>query len=131
LLHGHLPQEWHGKNDLLREFLTSFMIPDRVKYCAPIPSSITPDDVAYGFSKWKESTSTSPSGRHLGHYKAIIQDATLLSCLTKFMAIITKRGLVLSRWCNTVNIMIEKEAGNPLISRLRIIHLFEADLNLF
>jgi hypothetical protein len=23
---------------------------------------------------WKESTSTSPSGRHLGHYKAIIND---------------------------------------------------------
>ena len=27
--------------------------------------------------------------------------------------------------------MIEKDVGNPLISRLRIIHLFEADLNFF
>ena len=25
-----------------------------------------------GFSKWKESTSTSPSYRHLGHYKALL-----------------------------------------------------------
>ena len=26
-----------------------------------------------GFRKWRESTSTSPSGRHLGHYKALLR----------------------------------------------------------
>ena len=29
-----------------------------------------------GIKIWKETTSTSPSGRHLGHYKAIIRDET-------------------------------------------------------
>jgi hypothetical protein len=91
LLHGKFPSEWHNNNELLREFLTSSMLPDHVKYCAAIPTSITPDDVAYGFSKSKESTSTSPLGPRLGHYKAIIQDTTLLS---KFLVIITTHGLV-------------------------------------
>ena len=76
-------------------------------------------------------TSTSPSGRHLGHYKAIIQNKTLLTYLTKYLNLILEKGLVLTRWCNAVNIMIEKDKGQPKITRLRIIHLFEADLNFF
>jgi len=39
--------------------------------------SLTPDitvaDLRGKFSKWRESTSTSPSGRHLGHYKLLFQ----------------------------------------------------------
>ena len=97
----------------------------------PISTLITTEDVKYGFGKWKESTSTSPSGRHLGHYKAIIQDKTLLTTLTKFLQIIVERGVTLTRWCNAVNVMIEKDKGHPNITRLRIIHLFEADFNLF
>ena len=104
LLHGTLPPEWHGNNELLREFLTSFIIPDRVKYHPPIISDLTAENVKHGFGKWKESTSTSPSGRHLGHYKALIHDDLLLQCLTKFMQIIVQRGLRLTRWCNAVNI---------------------------
>ena len=26
----------------------------------------------YAFTKWKDRTRTSPSGRHLGHYKVLI-----------------------------------------------------------
>ena len=131
LLKGTLPQSWHGNDNLLREFLTSFIIPDDIKHLPQIPSNVTNLDVHKGFSGWKEATSTSPSGRHLGHYKAIIQDETLLTCLTNFLQLTLKHGLVLTRWCNAVNIMIEKDTGVPKLTRLRIIHLFEADLNLF
>jgi hypothetical protein len=68
-------------------------------------------------------------GRHLGHYRAIIQDDTLLRCLTKFLDIVVQRGISLSRWQQAINVMIEKDAGRPRINRLRIIHLFEADFN--
>ena len=30
------------------------------------------------FSKWKESTTSSPSGRHIGHYRAILGNKDLL-----------------------------------------------------
>jgi hypothetical protein len=37
----------------------------------PMDRYFPPEDIRAGFSKWKESTSTSPSGKHLGIYKAI------------------------------------------------------------
>ncbi len=47
------------------------------------------------------------------------------------MQIAIDRGIAIPRWCNAVNVMIEKDPGRPRIHRLRIIHLFEADYNLF
>jgi len=32
------------------------------------------DDLMLGLRKWKERTTTSPSGRHLGIYKALLKD---------------------------------------------------------
>jgi hypothetical protein len=80
-LRGIIPDEWHGSNQLLQEFLTSFIAPPRVQSQTTIPATISEDDVRRGFGRWKEATSTSPSGRHLGHYKALIQHDKLLCCL--------------------------------------------------
>jgi hypothetical protein len=73
---------------------------------------------------------TSPSGCHLGHYKALVQDKVLLKCLRQFMQITISRGIAIPRWCQAVNVMIEKDSGRPRINCLRIIYLFEADYNL-
>ena len=131
LLNGSIPPDWYGQDELLREFLTSFIVPDHIKQTPPISTKFIDEDIHRGFSQWKEQTSTSPSGRHLGHYKALIQHDTLLACMTKFLQLVIDNGLVIHRWCNAVNIMIEKDKGTPKITRLRIIHLFEAHLNLF
>ena len=47
------------------------------------------------------------------------------------MNIAIGRGISIPRWSSAVNIMSEKDHGMPRINRLRIIHLFEADYNLF
>ena len=70
LLQGIFPPEWYGKNQILKEFLSSFSTPDHVRNQKEISTHITEDDVKRGFGKWREATSTSPSGRHLGHYRA-------------------------------------------------------------
>jgi hypothetical protein len=131
LLQGTIPSDWYNDDQLLREFLLSFSIPDKLKNSAPIETKFTEEDVRYGISKWKEKTSTSPSRRHLGHFKAAIMHPLLLECMTTFLNIILKKGLTLDRWCNAVNVMIEKDPGSPRLNRLRIIHFFEADFNLF
>merc|ERR1711884_655074 len=41
-----------------------------------------------------------------------------------------KHRYVLQRWKNIVNMMIYKEVGNIKIHRLRVIHLYEADMGL-
>jgi hypothetical protein len=55
---------------------------------------------------------------------SIVQDADLLS-------VQVKNGIAVDRWCKSVKVMIEKDTGIPAIHRLRIIHLYEADYNLF
>ena len=47
------------------------------------------------------------------------------------MHVAIKSGISISHWSKATNIMLEKDIGNPCIHRLRIIHLFEADFNLY
>jgi len=131
LLEGSIPPDWDVQDATLTELLASFAAPSQVQGADPIVSTFTPEDLTKGFTSWKESTTTSPSGRHLGHYKALIQDPVLLQCLTDFLNLSILRGIAVPRWCNATNVMIEKDEGKPNIDRLRIIHLFEADFNFF
>ena len=99
------------------------------------------------YGKWKETTSTSPSNRHLGHYHSLLQTPPLDpdSAETKTFHAATKQiwnihhgihqyaidqAYCFKRWQNVVNTMIEKDPGDPRIHRLRVIHLYEADYSL-
>jgi hypothetical protein len=129
LLQGVIPPHWCHTDYTLSQFLASFAVPESVLLSTPISTSVSTSDVTRGFKGWRESTSTSPSGRHLGHYKAILTDPVLLSCLTKFLHIALNSGIAITRWRKAINVMLEKDPGVPNLNRLRIIHLFEADYN--
>jgi len=104
-------------------------------------------DFVDGFKKWKERTSTSPSGRHLGHYKAIIKDTEdcekssrkdggvqlhpvdILGDLVTMKSMPPRYGFAPSRWCKSIMCVIEKDPGSPKNERLCIIHLFEVNYN--
>ena len=70
LLNGKFPETWYNQDKLLREFLLSFRT-DQVHTVSPIITSITTDDVRKGFGCWHETTTSSPSGRHLGHIEPL------------------------------------------------------------
>jgi hypothetical protein len=113
-----------------------------------IDDHISNNDFEQGFKHWNEATSTSPSGRHLGHYKAILalrhlepnedEDGNpiettsqlILEAITTVARIAIQKGVILDRWLNVTNVMIEKIPGKPLLNKLRVIHLFEANFNL-
>ena len=97
---------------------------------------------------WRESVSTSPSGRHLGTYKALFQpidyqlEENLKRSLQEIQKDISqthvhminyaiKHRHAYDRWKNITNVMILKDPDNYKIHRLRIIHLFECDYNFF
>jgi hypothetical protein len=97
------------------------------------------------FSKWNENTSTSPSGRHLGHYKCLLRsdqcellyDETNIDPKEKIMQVYydivntaIHLGISLQRWQHSTTMMIEKIPGCPKINKLRVIHLYEADYNI-
>jgi hypothetical protein len=106
-----------------------------------------------GFLHWNEQTSTSPSGRHLGLYGALVTaycnssgeftdqsdtyEATTQEMATQILSMIhglassaARHGYYLHRWVQVVNVMIYKKPGCIELDRLRVIHLFEADFNL-
>jgi hypothetical protein len=130
------------------QVIRELSMPEEIKVLGKkIDTEISEEDFISGFKGWKESTSTSPSGRHLGHYKAIVNDPDLkkqdpekshlreretnfVSSLVKLLNIPIKYGFAPKRWCTSVTVMIEKDPGNPRIERLCVIHLFEADYNL-
>jgi len=118
-----------------------------------LPDIITFEDFKGKIKVWKENTSTSPSGRHLGRYKSLFthgphhieadenpeeipkQQLTDLQkdIATAIVALINfciKTGYILERWKTIINTMIFKDPGNFKIHRLRVIHLYEADFNL-
>jgi ribonuclease HI len=106
------------------------------------PDYVTVQDYKQGYGRWRESTSTSPSGLHLGHEKALFkmendegEEETKLSTRiftmkVKFINFAIKHCHVYRRWTKIVNATIEKIPGKPLLHKLRIIHLIESDFNL-
>jgi hypothetical protein len=110
---------------------------------ANISSRISLGDFLGAIKVWKERTSTSPSGRHLGHYKLLVKAyesrtttpevksavSDILNLMVDMMDLASDKGFILKRWTKVVNVMIYKKPGVFLLEKLRVIHLFEADYN--
>jgi hypothetical protein len=86
---------------------------------------ITRKDFIKTIKEWKETTSTSPSGRHLGHYRTAILDVGVAQLHTDLLNIPITYGFAPNRWLLSVTPLIEKDEGSPYLTRLRVIHLFE------
>jgi len=81
------------------------------------------------YSKAKESTSSSPSGLHLGHWKAGVADSDICRVLAGLVNLAVQNTYTLKRWRKVVSILMEKVKGNPIIHKFRTIHLLESDMN--
>jgi hypothetical protein len=97
----------------------------------PISTIISRKAYVKTVKAWKETTSTSPSGRHLGHYKTALLDDRLLGLHVDLLNIPIAQGFSPERWTHSVTPLLETDEGKPYLTRLRVIHLFEADYNLF
>jgi hypothetical protein len=105
-----------------------------------IECQLTAAEVARGFRKWREATSTSPSGCHLGlrrvtTYRYNDEETEkikghILQVQTQIINLPLKHGFSPRRWQDVVSAMIEKIPNYPYIHKLRVIHLLEADYNL-
>jgi hypothetical protein len=122
---------------------------------AELSDSIPLADMINGFLKWREKTVTSPSGKHLGIYRTLIKThnnqytkptinlsemkeqekinkekaAIALDIQNKLINMAIKHCHTYNRWKVIHNFFIEKIPGRPLINKLRVIHIYEADWN--
>jgi hypothetical protein len=95
---------------------------------------VTTEDFISCFGCVAEKTSSSPSGRHVGHCLACIDLKDELSVLlaavhAAMMSIPLAEGFFPERWRQAIDIMLEKIPGVPRINKLRIIQLLEAYLH--
>jgi restriction endonuclease Mrr len=112
-----------------------------------INDTILSTDLQHGYRKWGEFTSTSPSGLHLSHDRAVLRykesqcitaEATgkptlcdrIFGIKAKLLQFAIDHCHVYQRWTKVVNAMIEKIPGKQLLNKLRVIHLIESDFNL-
>ena len=77
----------------------------------------------------RERTSSSPSGRHYGHYRSLLHDPALLGNIASLSNFCFQWGVTLKRWEKVTHTLIPKEPGTPRLTRIRRITLIEADLN--
>jgi hypothetical protein len=81
----------------------------------------------------RESTASSPSGRHYGFYKAAAildtEDDNVLTIHAALAMTPFRHGFLLDRWKQVTQVMIPKKS-QPFFDKLRIIELFEADLSI-
>ena len=77
----------------------------------------------------RESTSSSPSGRHYGHYRTLLRAPALLDSIASLANFCFQWGVTLTRWETVIQPIIPKDPGTPKINRLWRIALIEADLN--
>ena len=107
----------------------------------PTNPTITMHELIRRLRRWKEATTTSPSRRHLGHYKALLPptnynlqdflvepEGQILSVHLHLLNFCATTGCSLRRWHKIITMMIPKEHHNFKIHRLRVIHIYEADL---
>ena len=109
-----------------------------------IDDSISYNEFQRALSKWSEKTSTSPSGRHLGHYRVLLAkdksnkydlinmdpNYEILTVYYNIATAALNQGISLRRWQHVTTSMIKKTSGCARINKLRVIHLYEADYNL-
>jgi hypothetical protein len=126
------------------------------KVRTPIPLEMSLEDMCQGFKKWREQTTTSPSNKHLGIYKALVNAKvynirTTLEQSTQslqpketrpsvadkclqiqhlLLELAVSKCHTFTRWKVVHNFLLEKLPGTPFLDKLRVIHLYEADWSL-
>jgi hypothetical protein len=96
---------------------------------SPISAHIASSDFQALYKIMDEQTSSSPSGRHIGHYKAAVKHDHLANLHSMMMSIPMQAGFSPERWRQIIDVMLEKKQGDHIVHRLRIIALQESDFN--
>ena len=132
--------------DITNDEWSRYLLASMKRHSPEITITITAEKMMNKYKIWKERTSTSPSGRHLGHFHALFRPLKakndeerdklegMRTDIIDLHALMLQTAYdnehVYDRWIYILTCMIGKDVGIPRIHRLRIIHLYECDLNL-
>ncbi|OEU19894.1 hypothetical protein FRACYDRAFT_235957 [Fragilariopsis cylindrus CCMP1102] len=142
----HLLDGTGDPTDITDDEWARFLLTSMKRNSEELKIEITAEKMMEKYTRWNERTSTSPSGRHLGHFHALFRplkaknkkDRERLDDIRQDIIDLHATMLqtaydnehVYKRWEYILTCMLAKETGIPRIHRLRVIHLYECDLNL-
>jgi hypothetical protein len=112
------------------EFFSHMSMPKVIRDEAPVKSDMPSSYYKYYWKPSRERTSSSFSGIHNGHYITATQSEYLTNVTTLLCDLPWKIGYSPIRWQQSLNVELEKIPGIRLLSKLRTIHLLEADFNM-
>ena len=95
-----------------------------------VDTTITPETFRRSTQKCNPRTAASPSGFGYVVWRANGRSDIGCRVHSRLMSIPFEKGFAPRRWKKCLEIMLEKDTGSPLIHRLRIIVLLEADFNI-
>ena len=132
--------------DITDDEWSRFLLTSMKRSSNELKIEITAEKMMNKYKRWKERTSTSPSGRHLGHFHALFRPlkaknekerdsleeirTDIIDLHACMLQTAYDNEHVYKRWEYILTCMLAKEPGIPRIHRLRVIHLYECDLNL-
>ena len=128
VLMGQETYETNESNKPMKDYLKTLQYAENVTHDS-VNTNITIEEYKKFWKKKREITATSPFGLHIGHYKSVLQHDDILESHLQMMVIPFKYGYAQKKLCKTVQIMLEKNPGSPWTHRLRIIELFDSQLN--
>ena len=113
---------------------TKLLIQNLQRKCGTIPNNeISEDNLRTAFRKWKETTSSSPSGRHLGHMRTLTTKLTdkdkrewpentalpseIFHIIYQLIIISHEQVHPLPRWLTCYNLLIQKIIDNMKIHK--------------
>jgi hypothetical protein len=136
ILHGEDPFEDMDIPDIARELLASFAHSSPLN---AVSEEVTFAEWTGKMKSWKETTSTSPSGMHLGHHKTLIKPflpenppretppelleleshrQDIVQAQVDLLNLEIKNQYTYERWHNVVNFLLAKEPGIPRCHKL-------------
>jgi hypothetical protein len=120
LLNGQVPESLMSNNKYVNAVLHHIA---QRRQLPEIDTYLMPEEVSRGFCCWKESTSTSPLGCHLGlcRIPSIPSDdktteklrAKIQALQSQIINIPVHNGFSPERWQTVINTMLEKIPGKP------------------
>jgi len=94
-----------------------------------VATYVIANDFRHFWQTARESTGSSYSGLHFGHYIAASFCPDLLVLHAAKLSICARNGVPLARWGRGLTVLLEKIVGNVFVHKLRAICLLEADFN--
>ena len=130
MVEGKPLDEIHHKNETMQKYIEG-MAASKNGIIDSVNVDITLDEYRQFWKKKRETTVTSPYGLHIGHYRSVTgaEQEGILEVHHRLLMLPFKFAMLPDRWLKTVQIHLEKDMGAPWTHRLRIIELFDSQVN--